>query len=106
VESGESFCKELNLRSGIRGVWISLNVVFFVWIFSRKRTAIRSYSPTSILPFVRSKVLSRRNNHVRACLPITSLLINLCSPPFESLHPTWVHEAKEYDNESECQARV
>ena len=39
-------------------------------------------------------------------LPITTLLVNLRTPPLEVLHPARVDETKEHHNKSKCKPRV
>jgi len=48
-----------------------------------------------------SEFFSRFETDPRACLPVTSLLVYFCAPPFEIVHEAWIDEAKEHHNQGE-----
>lgn len=52
------------------------------------------------------KLLTRRNDLQRTSRPVTTLLINLRSPPLETLHVSRIHEPKENNHKPKCQSTV
>lgn len=58
------------------------------------------------LPLIRSEVASVGYLAVGTCLPVAALLVNLCAPPLEVVHPARINEPKEDDDDAKRQAGI
>src|ERR1700709_2241076 len=59
-----------------------------------------------ISPSIRPKMTSLGYRLVRTSLPVASLFVHFCTPPFETTHPTREHKAKEHNDKTKCQTGI